>query len=270
MIKFENVCYAYDNKSVIKDLSFSIEQGTYQCFVGRNGSGKSTVSKLIAGLLIPQKGKITINGYDTSDHKDLAQIRRLVGIIFQNPEDQIITTTVIDEVIFGLENIGVSRELMMERANQALQAVGLLEYKDRQTFQLSGGEKQRLTIASVLAMQVKTIIFDESIAMIDPKGRKKILEIMKKLHEYGTTIIHITHDMNEVLDSSNVIVLSEGMLVYKGLPKDLFNEKNIIEKNELEIPFIIKIKHFMEANGIKTNGANTIEDLVEIIHEYII
>ena len=178
MIQVENLSFSYQNNKVFKNLSFSIKKGEYLCIIGKNGSGKSTLAKLLAGLIFQQEGNIKISGYDTKNQKDLLEIRKLVGIIFQNPENQIINTTVFDEVIFGLENLAVPRENIKEIAENSLKAVALLEYKDRLTYQLSGGEKQRLAIASILAMGTEILIFDEATSMLDPVGKEEVLKLM--------------------------------------------------------------------------------------------
>ena len=263
MIQIENLSFSYQNNKVFKNLSFSIKKGEYLCIIGKNGSGKSTLAKLLAGLIFQQEGSIKISGYDTKNQKDLLEIRKLVGIIFQNPENQIINTTVFDEVIFGLENLAVPRENIKEIAENSLKAVDLLEYKDRLTYQLSGGEKQRLAIASVLAMGTEILIFDEATSMLDPVGKKEVLKLMKELNFQGKTIIHISHDRNDVLEASEVIVLSKGEIKYQGNPYKIF------EDNEFT-PFLIKIKNILEKNNIKVDDKNiNMEDLVRLVYENI-
>ena len=239
MIQVENLSFSYQNNKVFKNLSFSIKKGEYLCIIGKNGSGKSTLAKLLAGLIFKQEGSIKISGYDTKNQKDLLEIRKLVGIIFQNPENQIINTTVFDEVVFGLENLATPRENIKEIAENSLKSVALLEYKDRLTYQLSGGEKQRLAIASVLAMGTEILIFDEAISMLDPVGKKEVLKLMKELNSQGKTIIHITHNRNDILEASEVMVLSNGEIKYQGNPYKIF------EDDEFN-PFLIKIKNILE------------------------
>lgn len=270
MIRFENVFYRYNKEYIINNLSFTISSGEYICIVGKNGAGKSTVGRIIAGLLIPQRGNVYLNEYDLLDNSSLKEIRKLVGYIFQNPEDQIITTNVFDEVIFGLENLGFPREKMASVAEKALQKMDLLDFKNKMTSELSGGEKQRLAIASILALDVDILIFDESTSMIDPNGRMEIINIMKELKLMGKTIIHITHDMDAVLDSDDVLVLSNGSLVCQSSPAELFKNKEIIENNDLEVPFIIKAKEMLiNVNKSNNNIINTIDDLAEVLNEYI-
>ena len=261
MIQVENLAFSYQNNKVFKNLSFSIKKGEYLCIIGKNGSGKSTLAKLLAGLIFQQEGNIKISGYDTKNQKDLLEIRKLVGIIFQNPENQIITTTVFDEVIFGLENLATPREKIKEIAETSLKSVALLEYKDRLTYQLSGGEKQRLAIVSVLAMGTEILIFDEATSMLDPVGKKEVLKLMKELNSQGKTIIHITHDRDDILEASKVMLLSEGEIKYLGSPYKVFDD---------DIAFLLKIKNILEKHNIKVEDENiNMEDLVKIVYENI-
>ena len=263
MIQVENLSFSYQNNKVFKNLSFSIKKGEYLCIIGKNGSGKSTLAKLLAGLIFQQEGNIKISGYNTKNKKDLLKIRKLIGIIFQNPENQIITTSVFDEVVFGLENLATPGKNIKEIAEKSLKSVSLLEYKDRLTCQLSGGEKQRLAIASVLAMGTEILIFDEATSMLDPIGKKQVLKHMKELNSQGKTIIHITHNRNDILEASEVILLSKGEIKYQGSPYKIF------EDDEFN-PFLIKIKNILEKNNIKIDDKNiNMEDLVRLVYENI-
>ena len=263
MIQVENLSFSYQNNKVFKNLSFSIKKGEYLCIIGKNGSGKSTLAKLLAGLIFQQEGNIKISGYDAKNKKDLLEIRKLIGIIFQNPENQIITTSIFDEVVFGLENLAIPRENIKEIAEKSLKSVGLLEYKDRLIYQLSGGEKQRLAIASVLAMGTEILIFDEATSMLDPIGKKQVLKLMKELNSQGKTIIHITHNRNDILEASEVILLSKGEIKYQGNPYRIF------ENDEFN-PFLIKIKNILEKNNIRVDDKNiNMEDLVRLVYENI-
>ena len=261
MIEVENLSFSYQNNKVLKNISFSIEKGEYLCIIGKNGSGKSTLAKMLAALIYQQEGTTKISGYDTKNQKDLLNIRKIVGIIFQNPEEQIISTTVFDEVIFALENLAISRENIKEIAEKALKDLNLLEYKDRLTYQLSGGEKQRLAIASILAMGTEILIFDEATSMLDPVGKKEVLRIMKELNSQGKTIIHITHDRDDVLEASKVMLLSECEIKYLGSPYKVFDN---------DVAFLLKIKNILEKHNIKVEDKNiNMEDLVKIVYENI-
>ena len=261
MIEVENLSFSYQNNKILKNISFSIEKGEYLCIIGKNGSGKSTLAKLLSALIFPQEGTIKISGYDTKNQKDLLNIRKIVGIIFQNPENQIITTSVFDEVVFGLENLATPRENIKEIAEKALKDLNLLEYKDRLSYQLSGGEKQRLAIASILAMGTEILIFDEATSMLDPVGKKEVLRIMKELNSQGKTIIHITHDRDDVLEASKLMLLSEGEIKYLGSPYKIFDN---------DMAFLLKIKNILEKHNIKVEDENiNMEDLVKIVYENI-
>ena len=263
MIQVENLSFSYQNNKVFKNLSFSIKKGEYLCIIGKNGSGKSTLAKLLAGLIFQQEGNIKISGYNTKNKKDLLKIRKLIGIIFQNPENQIITTSVFDEVVFGLENLATPGKNIKEIAEKSLKSVSLLEYKDRLTCQLSGGEKQRLAIASVLAMGTEILIFDEATSMLDPIGKKQVLKHMKELNSQGKTIIHITHNRNDILEATEVIVLAKGEIKYQGKPYKIFEDDKFN-------PFLIKIKNILEKNNIKIDDKNiNMEDLVRLVYENI-
>ena len=261
MIEVENLSFSYQNNKILKNISFSIEKGEYLCIIGKNGSGKSTLAKLLSALIFQQEGTIKISGYDTKNIKDLLNIRKIVGIVFQNPEEQIISTTVFDEVIFTLENLATPRKDIKEIAEKALKNLNLLEYKDRLTYQLSGGEKQRLAIASILAMGTEILIFDEATSMLDPVGKKEVLRIMKELNSQGKTIIHITHDRDDILEASKVMLLSEGEIKYLGSPYKVFDD---------DIAFLLKIKNILEKHNIKVEDKNiNMEDLVKIVYENI-
>ena len=201
------------------------------------------LSKLINGLLLPKKGSIRYGDLDTKNPNELEQIRQQIGFIFQNPDDQFITTTVRDEVIFGLENIRVPREEMDERVMTALQAVGMESSIDAMPHELSGGQKQRVAIAAILAMKPKVIIFDEATSMLDPLGRRQIQTIMKELHRQGMTILHITHHMDEVLEADRLLLIHEGEIRYDGNPLSFFTEVNVRDYQLVE-PFAVRLHQF--------------------------
>lgn len=270
MLVVENLSFSYQNQKILNNISFQIKKGEYLCLLGKNASGKSTLAKLLAGLLSPQEGKILFQGYNPQKQEDSFNIRKSLGIIFQNPEEQIIQSTVFDEIIFGLENIAFPREQMEEKVNQVLEQVALSQYQEAMTFQLSGGEKQRLAIASILAMNPDIFIFDEATSMLDPVGKQQVLKIMKTFHSQGKTILHITHDLEDVLEASQVLLLSEGKIEYQGTPDEFFQRDDLIKKNELELPFLVKIKKLLEKNGTKLETKELkMEDLVKLVYEHI-
>lgn len=241
MLIFDHVHFYYQQEHpVLEDISFTIEPGEFVAMVGANGSGKSTIAKLMDGLLLPKKGYVKLGNLNTSDPSDLVSIHEQIGIVFQNPEDQFITTTVMDEVLFGLQNIRVPREEMDYRVEHALQAVHMEDYKEAMPHHLSGGQKQRVAIAAVLAMRPQLIIFDEATSMLDPLGRKQVLSIMKELHSQGMTIIHITHHMDEVLYANRVLLLHQGRIEYDGDPA-IFFETMRLDDFRLAIPFSVRL-----------------------------
>jgi len=241
MLTFDRVHFYYKKgQPVLEDVSFTIEAGEFVAIVGANGSGKSTIAKLMDGLLLPRKGSIQFKGLDTTKPADLAEIHQQIGFIFQNPEDQFITTTVMDEVLFGLENIRVPREEMRSRLEYALQAVHMDDYLDAMPHQLSGGQKQRVAIAAILAMRPQVIIFDEATSMLDPKGRQQVLAIMQELHRQGLTIIQITHHMEEVLSAERLLLLHQGRLEYDGAPLAFFETMPVADY-QLQLPFAVRV-----------------------------
>ncbi|MEK3662091.1 energy-coupling factor transporter ATPase [Paenibacillus sp. FSL F4-0236] len=241
MLTFDQVHFYYKKgQPVLEDISFTIEAGEFVAIVGANGSGKSTIAKLMDGLLLPRKGAVQFKGLDTTKPADLADIHQQIGFVFQNPEDQFITTTVMDEVLFGLENVRVPREEMRSRLEHALQAVHMEDYLDAMPHQLSGGQKQRVAIAAILAMRPQVIIFDEATSMLDPQGRQQVLAIMQELHRQGLTIIQITHHMEEVLSAERLLLLHQGRLEYDGAPLAFFETMPVADY-QLHLPFAVRV-----------------------------
>lgn len=246
MLRLDHVHFYYKKgQPVVDDISFTINQGEFVAIVGANGCGKSTIAKLIDGLVLPKQGQVHWNTLDTSNPNELAEIRQQIGYIFQNPEDQFITTTVMDEVLFGLENIAVPRAEMEQRMLEALQAVQMESYLDAEPHQLSGGQKQRVAIAAILAMRPHMIIFDEATSMLDPQGREQVLHIMHQLHQQGITIIHITHHMDEVLTAERVLLINQGRLVFDGSPSSFFEEIPVAHY-QLQLPFAVHVHRLLE------------------------
>ena len=253
IIELKEVSYYYplgEGRSLkaLKNISLSIEQGEFIALVGMNGSGKSTLAKLLNGLFVPSYGKVLVGDLDTADDDTIYDIRKRVGIVFQNPDNQAVATIVEDDVAFGPENLGVKREELVKRVEESLDAVGMLDMKDRTFAKLSGGQKQRVAIAGVLAMQPDVIVLDESTSMLDPKGRKEIMRIVRKLHEEGKTIINITHHMDEAAFADRIIVLKKGNIISDGTPKEIFASK-VIDEAGLKLPLTAEIAKKLNERG---------------------
>lgn len=243
-VEFKNVCFKYDDDSrfddVIKNISFEIKPGEMISILGHNGSGKSTIAKLIMGLLQPNSGSIYINDVDTADpnvtETELDKLHAKMGIIFQNPDNQFVGVTVQDDIAFGLENHQIPRDEMIERINKYAKLVDMEKYLLVSPEDLSGGQKQRVAIAGALAMETEVIIFDEATSMLDPKGTSEIIEMIKKLkQESSKTIITITHNLEEAVFADRVIVLNEGHIVLEGKPQEVLKEKEILEASGLTL-----------------------------------
>ena len=265
-IVLKGVSYSYSlgegsSLKALKNLSFSVEKGEFVALAGMNGSGKSTLAKLLNGLFIPSSGEILIDGLSTSDEKNTFEIRKKAGMVFQNPDNQMVATIIEDDVAFGPENIGVPREEIIERVNEALEAVGMSEYRKRSASKLSGGQKQRIAIAGVLAMRPQILILDESTSMLDPNGRKEIMAIAKKLNEQGITVINITHNMDEAVLADRIIVLRKGRVAIDGTPKEVF-ASGLLEACGLTLPPVYALCKSLERKGfVFDSAALTEEDL---------
>lgn len=267
-IVLKGVSYSYSlgegsSLKALKNLSFSVEKGEFVALAGMNGSGKSTLAKLFNGLFIPSSGEILIDGLSTSDEKNTFEIRKKAGMVFQNPDNQMVATIIEDDVAFGPENIGVPREEIIERVNEALEAVGMSEYRKRSASKLSGGQKQRIAIAGVLAMRPQILILDESTSMLDPNGRKEIMAIAKKLNEQGITVINITHNMDEAVLADRIIVLRKGRVAIDGTPKEVF-ASGLLEACGLTLPPVYALCKSLERKGFVFDlAALTEEELAE-------
>lgn len=268
IVEVSNVHFRYHEteEDVIKGISFSLYEGEWLAILGHNGSGKSTLAKLLNGLLQPQSGTITVAGFQTSDAKHIWDIRSQVGVVFQNPDNQFVGTTVLDDVAFGLENNGVPREEMIDRIHDSVKKVQMESFLEHEPHRLSGGQKQRVAIASVIALKPKIIILDEATSMLDPKGRKEVIDVVKKLNETEKiTVVSITHDVEEALFADRIIVMNQGEKVLEGQPKQIFatySEK--LKEYKLDLPFSIQLKQKLAEKGIMLSGQSfTHEELVE-------
>ena len=251
-IKFDNVSFSYDEKvKVVDGLSLEIEKGEFVAVVGRNGSGKSTVAKLINGLLTPDSGQVTVDGIDTAKTDDIFSVRSKVGMVFQNPDNQMVATIVEDDVAFGPENLGVERGEIGRRIDFALDSAGISAFRDRASSELSGGQKQRVSIAGVLAMNPEILIFDEATSMLDPLGRKEVMDVIKKLNkEKGMTILIVTHYMDEATDADRVIVFDSGKAVFSGTPREVFSREEDLIKCGLCLPNATYIFNRLKERGV--------------------
>ena len=266
ILNLEGVSFSYDKKTdVVKNLNLSIEKGEYVCIIGHNGSGKSTLAKLFNGLLLPTSGKVTVDGYCSEDKKSLFEIRKRVGLVFQNPDNQLVASIVEDDVAFGPENLGIKRQEIGERIDFALKAVNMQEFRKATPTRLSGGQKQRIAIAGVLALKPEIIVLDESTAMLDPKGREEVLAVIEKLNkEQGVTVIAVTHHMEEVVNADRVVVLDEGEIAMQGTPQEIFSQPEKIIQLGLELPMPAEFARQLIAQGVKLpSGILTRERLAE-------
>lgn len=253
LIEFRNVSFRYgeDSPWVLKDLSFTIYENEFVAIIGHNGSGKSTIAKLINGLLFPQEGEILINEVIVNE-ESIWEIRKEIGMVFQNPDNQFVGATVQDDVAFGMENRGVPREKMLERIEQTLAAVGMEKYRMTEPHRLSGGQKQRVAIASVLAISPKVLILDEATAMLDPKGRKEIMQTVAELSEqHGLSLITITHDLAEVVQAERVIVMNQGEIWEEAAPREIFSKRKELREIGLDVPFVAVLSEELKQAGLQ-------------------
>lgn len=249
----EDVSYTYEDEeqSALNHVSMTAAPGEFVAVLGHNGSGKSTLAKLLNGLFIPTEGRVLVLGMDTADEKETWNIRQHVGMVFQNPDNQIVATVVREDVAFGLENMGVPTEEMIPRIDRALEAVRMTEYAQSAPHMLSGGQKQRVAIAGILAMEPDVLVLDESTAMLDPTGRKEVLQTVQKLNrENGITVVWITHFMEEAAQADRLIVMHEGGVALSGKPRDLFAQVQTIRDLGLDVPPMAGLAYDLRQAGI--------------------
>ena len=252
VIKIENLHYTYpgDDVESLKGVSLDIERGSFVAVLGHNGSGKSTLAKHLNAILLPTEGKVLIDGIDTSDENNLLKIRSTVGMVFQNPDNQIVANVVEDDVAFAPENLGVEPAEIRERVDNALKAVDMYEFRLHAPHLLSGGQKQRVAIAGVIAMQPEVIVLDEPTAMLDPKGRREVIDTVTKLcREKGITIVLITHHMSECIDADRLIVMSNGDVVADGTPQEVFSKVELMHSEGLAVPATTELMWQLNKKG---------------------
>ena len=262
-IRVENLCFSYEEGTrTINDVSFMIEKGMYVTIIGHNGSGKSTMAKLLAGLLEAESGKIMICGTELNE-ENLSEIRKTIGIVFQNPDNQFIGSTVRDDIAFGLENHQIPQAEMDGIIEKYAEKVGMTKYLNSEPTHLSGGQKQRVAIAGVLAMRPQILIFDEATSMLDPQGKAEIKRVIRELHEErDLTIISITHDIEEVAESDYVLAMNAGTIALRGTPHEVFANEETIKAIRLELPYSTQVGKLLAKHGVNVKNHLTMKGLV--------
>lgn len=258
IVKAEHVDFLYGSHheghpgvQALSDIQVDIPKGQFAVILGRNGSGKSTFARLLNALLLPTKGTVLIRGLNTADEENLWEIRRTAGMVFQNPDNQIIGTVVEEDVAFGPENLGVAPQEIRQRVDEALKTVGISQYSSHAPHLLSGGQKQRVAIAGILAMKPECIVLDEATSMLDPIGRKEVMQVLLKLNrEEGITVIHITHHMDEAGLADRVIIIDKGRIVLDGKPRDVFSKVEQVKGLGLDVPQVTELLHELRQEGI--------------------
>ena len=281
-ITFENVYFSYEetvddkknSKGVLKGISFEISKGSFVAILGHNGSGKSTIAKLMNMLIAPSSGKIMVDGHDITNEdmtdEEFYELRRKVGMVFQNPDNQIVTSVVEEDVAFGPENLGVDPKEIRKRVDEAMSLMGISEFAKSNPAKLSGGQKQRVAIAGVMAMLPECIIFDESTAMLDPDGRREVMALIKKLNrESGITVIHITHNMDEAAMADRIIVVDDGVIALDGEPCSIFSQVEKLRLLGLDVPQSTELLYELKKDGFMfPDGVVSIENCAEEIVKY--
>ncbi len=264
IISAENVDFHYSNefeenenapvKQVLKGVYLEIKKGEFTAILGHNGSGKSTIAKHMNAILLPCGGKVYVDGIDTSDEERLFDIRQRVGMVFQNPDNQIVATIVEEDVAFALENLGVPPDEMRERVDDALKSVGMYEYREHSPSQLSGGQKQRVAIAGIIAMRPDCIVLDEPTAMLDPHGRRSVMRTIRKLNrEFGITIVLITHYMDEAAQADRIVVMDNGEIILDNVPREVFSNVELMKKIGLDVPQVTELMYLLGQSGLPSD-----------------
>ena len=277
IIQIKNLSFDYIRESdegsetihAIRDVSLDIKEGSFTAVIGKNGSGKSTLAKNLNGLLLPTGGKILVNGWDTADEDHIWDIRQTAGMVFQNPDNQLVASIVEDDVAFGPENLGVPPEEIRTRVDQVLKAVDMYDFRTKAPHLLSGGQKQRVAIAGVLAMEPRCIIFDEPTAMLDPQGREEVMSIIRKLHEDRKTVILITHFMDEAAQADRIVIMDDGRVLADGSPDEVFSDEETMRRIRLDVPLAVDMAQKLRERGVPVpSDVTTQEKLVEFICQY--
>ena len=258
-IRVENLTFEYDKDGTektraIDDVSFTIEKGSFTAIIGQNGSGKSTLARNLNGLLVPTSGRILVDGMDTADDSKIWDIRSRVAMVFQNPDNQIVSSIVEDDVAFGPENLGVDPAEIRRRVDDALKRVDMYHLRNKAPHQLSGGQKQRIAIAGAVAMRPECIVFDEPTAMLDPKGRREVLEIVREQNSQGITTILITHFMEEAAQADEIIVMDRGQVKLQGAPVEIFRSIDVLREISLGVPPVVELAEELRSRGMDVPG----------------
>lgn len=277
LIKFDNVSFSYETEDengnpktekVLENFNFSIEEGSFVAILGHNGSGKSTVAKLTNGILFADEGTVTVDSILARDDDTIYDIRKTVGMVFQNPDNQIVSSIVEEDVAFGVENIGIPSDECRKRVDEALKTVGMYEYRLRTPSKLSGGQKQRVAVAGIIAMKPKCIVLDEPTAMLDPSGRKEVIDTVMKLNrEEGITIVLITHYMDEAVKADRVVVMDDGKIKLDGTPEQVFSDTNKIKSLSLEVPQSTELVSRLGINSGKT--VLNFDQCADLLYKYL-
>lgn len=280
LLQFKNVSFRYEsedgetlNPLAVDNVSLDIHRGDCIAVLGHNGSGKSTLAKLSNSILIPTDGKVFVNGMDTADEEKSYDIRKTVGVVFQNPDNQIVASVVEEDVAFGPENLGLPREEIRKRVDDSLKAVGMYEHRMSEPHKLSGGQKQRVAIAGIIAMLPDCIFFDEPTAMLDPQGRKEVMKTIFKLNrEYGITVVYITHFMEEAVLADKVLVMDNAKILLTGTPKEVFSEAELLKKIGLDVPQVMYLAKALRHSGVDIDenilfGDELIKEIINILGE---
>lgn len=269
IVRVENLVFRYDDeiitKNAVDDVSLNIEEGEFVVIIGHNGSGKSTLAKHFNGIFYPTQGDVYIKGMNTKEDSFIWEIRQKAGMVFQNPDNQIVATIVEEDVAFGPENLGIEKSIIRKRVDEALALVNMTEFAKKQPHNLSGGQKQRVAIAGIIAMRPDCIIFDEPTAMLDPSGRKEVIDTILKLNkEEGKTIIHITHFMDEATNADRVIVMDEGKITMQGKPREIFARVEELNALGLDVPQMTELSYELGLEGVRLReDILTVEEMVD-------
>lgn len=266
LLVFENVTYTYeeDGPAALQSVSFSVEKGEFIVILGHNGSGKSTIAKLSNSIYLPTEGKVYVNGMDTQVEENEMNCRKTIGVVFQNPDNQIVASIVEEDVAFGPENLCIEQKELRKRVDEALQSVGMYDYRMHETHKLSGGQKQRVAIAGILAMKPQCIVLDEPTAMLDPKGRREVMKAVQKLNrEEGITVLFITHFMEEAVEADRVMVVDDGKILLDGTPAEVFKKSDLLRQVGLDVPEVARLAAALRENGCELGDVLTEDAFVE-------